>query len=80
MTHESNDTICYSCLDIALVIQCSSECLGIGFFSHQRGTYYHLTIDALHILIGEVAITVVHEVLHIAVANTTILLTRNHLQ
>ena len=80
MTHESNDTISDGCLDIALVIQRGSECLGIALFSHQRSTYYHLTIDALHILIGEVAITVVHEVLYIAVANTTILLTRNHLK
>ena len=80
MTHESNDTISQSCLYVGFVVKCISQCLRVALLSHQRCTYHHLTVDALHIGICEITIAVVHEVLHIAVANTTILLTRDHLQ
>ena len=80
MTHESYDTISYSCLHVGFVVKCSSQCLRVALLSHQRCTYHHLTIEALHIGICEITIAVVHEVLHIAVANTAILLTRDHLQ
>ena len=80
VTHKSNDALSYCSLHISLVVQSGSQCLGVALLCHQWCTYYHLTIDALHISIGEVTITVIHKVLHIAVAYTAILLARDYLQ
>ena len=80
MTHESHDTLSHSGLHVSLVVQCGSQCFGVALLSHQWGTYNHLAVQTLHVSISEVAITVVHEVLHIAVAHTAILLTRDYLQ
>ena len=80
MTHEGDNALGHSCLHVSLVVQGLGQRLGVALLSHQRGTHYDLTIETLHIFVAEVTITVVHEVLYIAVAHTTILLTRNHLQ
>ena len=80
MTHESDNTLIDSSLDIRFVIQNSGKCLCITLLCHQWSTYYDIQVETLHICIGEVTVTVVHEVLNISVTNTAILLTGNHLQ
>ena len=80
MTHECHNTLSDSSLDIRLFIQHFCKVLCIALLSHQRGTHHHIQVETLHIGICKVAVTVVHEVLHIGIAYTTVLLTRNHLQ
>ena len=80
MTHEGHDALSHCCLYVGLVVQCLSQHLGITLFCHQRGTHHHVLVETLHVGIGKVAVAVVHEVLHITVAHTTILLTRDDLQ
>ena len=80
MTHESHDALSHSGLHVSLVVQCGGQCFGVALLCHQWGTYNHLAVQTLHVSISEVAITVVHKVLHIAVAHTAILFTRDYLQ
>ena len=80
MTHEGHDTLSDGSLDVSLLVQHGGEVLGVALLCHQRGAYHHVQVEALHVGIGKVAVTVVHEVLYVCVADTSVLLAGDDLQ